>query len=191
MRVSKPKFKRSNVHVQLRAKGKLKEASLQHIVCASMCVFMRSAATEDDDALMRPTIMSLSPLLPVEDFEFGFTTSLCLDDDRLLRCELADKALGVHKVSSKTTHHVVKPPEPRSARDFQSQPRLAWEALYPEGSINPSAPIPGGFGFYLSGPPGEFQQRLAAAKEAVFSYRMMLQQDWEWVKGGKLPGLCE
>ncbi|KAJ2917708.1 hypothetical protein MD484_g2720, partial [Candolleomyces efflorescens] len=132
--------------------------------------------------------MSLSPLLPVVDFEFGFTTSLCLNDERLLRCELADKALGVHKVSSKTTHHVVKPPEPRSARDFQNQPRLAWEAFYPEGSINPSAPIPGGFGFYLSGPP-EFQERLAVAKEAVFSYRMMLQQDWEWVRGGKLPGL--
>jgi predicted Zn-dependent protease with MMP-like domain len=27
--------------------------------------------------------------------------------------------------------------------------------------------------------------------EAIFSYRMMLQDEWEWVKGGKIPGVCE
>ena len=56
--------------------------------------------------------------------------------------------------------------------------------------MNPSGSIPGGFGPYLSGPTA-FAKRLETAKEAIFSYRLMLQKDWEWVKGGKLPGICE
>jgi hypothetical protein len=67
---------------------------------------------------------------------------------------------------------------------------VAWEAFYPEGSINPSATIPGGFTFYLKGPL-DFAKRLESATEALFSYRVMFEEEWEWVKGGKLPGLCK
>jgi len=60
--------------------------------------------------------------------------------------------------------------------------------FFPEGSINPSGTIPGGFGFYLSGP-SNFAKRLESATEALFSYRVMFEEGWEWMKGGKLPGL--
>ncbi|KAJ7574448.1 hypothetical protein C8J56DRAFT_1008035 [Mycena floridula] len=43
------------------------------------------------------------------------------------------------------------------------------EAFIQKGSINPSGEIPGN------------------VVEAVLSYRMMLQEDWQWVKGGKFP----
>ncbi|KAG6848783.1 hypothetical protein C0991_012502, partial [Blastosporella zonata] len=94
-------------------------------------------------------------------------------------------------VSSRTTHHLVTPPNPIHESDYgQDAPQEAWEAFYPKGSINPNAEIPGGFGFYLTGP-SEFAEKLAhGAREVVFGYRMMLQPGWEWVKGGKLPGVC-
>jgi hypothetical protein len=110
-----------------------------------------------------------------------------------------DELLGVHKASPKTpARKLVIPPAPsgNDRPDDLPPPATAWEAFYPVGSINPNGDIPGGFGLYLSGPP-EFRAMLqgmsdnSGAKEAIFSYRMMLQQDWEWVKGGKLPGICK
>jgi len=66
------------------------------------------------------------------------------------------------------------------------------EAFYPKGSINLSADIPGGFSFYLS-EPQEFADRLDSetGSEVVMSHRVMLQDQWEWMKGGKLPGVCK
>lgn len=130
----------------------------------------------------------LNHLVPIKDFDTGFTTCEHINYPNLDRAELADKALGVHKVFSKTTHSLVEPPTP--AHSTADVPRFAWEAVYPEGSINPAGQIPGGFGFYLSGPPG-FAKRLEIATEAVFSYRMLLQDGWSWQKGGKLPGICK
>ncbi|KAJ7868274.1 polysaccharide lyase family 14 protein, partial [Mycena leptocephala] len=66
----------------------------------------------------------------------------------------------IQPVTSRTNHPLVVPPAPAASDADWPAPSLAWEAFYPKGSINPSAPIPGGFGFYLSGPP---------------AYRMMLQ----------------
>ena len=125
------------------------------------------------------------------DFEFGFTTCNYIQDPKIQLFELDDHQLGVHKVSSRTTHKVVQPPNPTLANlGGLPSPETAWEAFYPEGSINPSADIPGGFSFYLSGPQ-EFADRLETASEVVMSYRMMLQDGWEWKKGGKLPGVCK
>ncbi|KII95657.1 polysaccharide lyase family 14 protein [Plicaturopsis crispa FD-325 SS-3] len=94
------------------------------------------------------------------------------------RVQLNDKALGVHRVSKAQPDH----------RTVDAAERQAWEARYPSGSINPNGAIPGGFGFYLSGPP-DFSARLAGKREAVLSYRVMFEPGWEWVKGGKLPGV--
>ncbi|KAJ7133559.1 hypothetical protein C8R44DRAFT_772670, partial [Mycena epipterygia] len=69
------------------------------------------------------------------------------------------------------------PPPPES-----STPAISWEAFYPKGSINPSAPLPGGFGFYLSGPSAFASKLESGATHVILSYRMMLQSDWEWVK---------
>ena len=125
------------------------------------------------------------------DFEYGFTTCKHIQHPKIQLFKLDDHQFGVHKVSSRTTHKVVQPPNPISANveDLPS-PETAWEAFYPEGSTNPSADISGGFSFYLSGPQ-EFADRLETASEVVMSYRMMLQDGWEWKKGGKLPGVCK
>jgi hypothetical protein len=132
------------------------------------------------------TCFDPSYLIPISEFITGFTTSSHVHHKNLQHVPLADKELGVHKVASRTTHKLVIPP-PAS---ISNAPTLAWEAVYPNGSINPSAKIPGGFEFYLSGPTN-LSQSLETASEAIFSYRMMLQDEWEWVKGGKLPGACE
>ncbi|XP_006460565.1 hypothetical protein AGABI2DRAFT_203648 [Agaricus bisporus var. bisporus H97] len=125
-------------------------------------------------------------ILPISHFKSGFTTCDALKADNLTHVELEDKALGIHRVSSRTTHKVVSPPPPCSKN--WSPPSQAWEAFYPKGSINPKSDCPGGFGFYLSGPASFSSLLEKGAKEVVMSYRMMLAEDWEWVRGGKLPG---
>ncbi|KAG6899044.1 hypothetical protein C0993_001431 [Termitomyces sp. T159_Od127] len=130
-------------------------------------------------------------LIPVDKLKHAFTTSdHYKHHPSVQHVPLDDGALGVHKVSPRTPHKLVTPPPSlRQSADGHDAPETAWEAIYPKGSINPASQFPGGFGFHLSGPK-EFAEHLArGATEAVFSYRMMLQPDWEWVKGGKLPGV--
>lgn len=132
-------------------------------------------------------------LIPIDSFQHGFTTCPDLKLKNVSQFLLEDKQLAVHKITSRLPHNVVCPPPPVSSNNCDDElppPSLAWEAIYPKGSINPSAPIPGGFGFYLSGPPRFAQALQGGAMEAVMSYRMMLDQDWDFVKGGKLPGAC-
>jgi hypothetical protein len=129
-------------------------------------------------------------LIPPFEFQSGFTTSTAISDHRIELVDLDDKQLGVHKSSSRTPHQLVTPPTTSHPHQLPP-PEIAWEAFYPKGSINPKASIPGGFGFYLSGPKS-FSDKLAnGAREVIFGYRMMLQSGWEWAKGGKLPGVCE
>ncbi|KIK68210.1 polysaccharide lyase family 14 protein [Collybiopsis luxurians FD-317 M1] len=183
----------------------------------------------------------LSHLVPISNFDYGFTTNVFLqttftqtsaqfaDSDsppsfgtsfRTQSLEYVDltndTALGIIKVASSQLGHpiVIPPPESNPATDESctSQltdqlssstsnlsiaaldlplppPEFAWEAFYPNGSINPSGAIPGGFGFYLNGTK-EFTDRLSnGATEIIMGYRMMLESGWEWVKGGKLPGI--
>jgi hypothetical protein len=134
------------------------------------------------------TVNYSSHLFPVE-FCTGFTTS-SVSLPNLVHLALDDNKLGVHKQNARISHSVVVPPAPISFKPSLPPPPFAWEASYPKGSINPSAPIPGGFGFYLSGPQ-YFADGVLHASEVVFSYRVMLEQGWDWVRGGKLPGICE
>lgn len=130
-------------------------------------------------------------LLPVSHFQHGFTTNSALHVVKVDQVPLRDAELHVHKVTSRTSHEVVSTPPPAHPDPEFTPPDVAWEAFYPKGSINPSASIPGGFGFYLTGPQAFTKSLENGATEAVMSYRMMLQEDWEWVKGGKLPGICK
>lgn len=114
--------------------------------------------------------------VPVSDYQDGFTTN---------------STLHVIKISSRLSHKFVLSPHPAYRGPEFTSPTVAWEAFYPKGSINPSASIPGGFGFYLLGAEAFIKSLESGATEAVLSYRMMLQEGWEWVKGGKLPGICE
>lgn len=133
--------------------------------------------------------MSAANLFPIPHFLAAFTTSPAIHLPNLAHVLLSDAALGVHRVSSRTSHALVAPPPVPADPAALPPPALAWEASYPKGSINPTAPLPGGFGFYLSGPPA-FADKLADAREVVFSYRVLLEDDWAWGKGGKLPGVC-
>ncbi|KAI0043009.1 polysaccharide lyase family 14 protein [Auriscalpium vulgare] len=119
--------------------------------------------------------------IPLHRLHAAFTTNNWTT--AVVHVPLADDALGVHKISQpKTlTHRIVK----LSASDGS---REAWEAHYPAGSINPSASIKGGFGFYLSGPPA-FRTASGDAQEVIMGYDVMFEEGWEWAKGGKLPGI--
>ena len=62
------------------------------------------------------------------------------------------------------------------------------QAHYPAGSYKPSASPRGGISFYA---PGPADVDLTTAKEATLSYSVLFPSGFEFVKGGKLPGLCE
>lgn len=127
-----------------------------------------------------------SALLPVPPSSIlvGFTT----DQNRLpTHPRIAsvqifeDSALGVHKTSYPDVlkHSTV-------ARDG----RLAWEALYPQGSVNPGGAIKGGFGLYLAGPKAFANALKEHAREVVIGYEVFFETGFQWAKGGKLPGVC-
>ncbi|KAF7975433.1 hypothetical protein HWV62_9561 [Athelia sp. TMB] len=132
--------------------------------------------------------MSPSWLFPIAQYEQGFTTAGWEGGfQNITHIPLADKPLGVHKSGGQLPHNVVFPPPPLALADGETLPQLAWESFFPQGSINPAGDVKGGFGFYLTGPPG-FAARLETATEALFSYKVMFEDGFEWVKGGKLPG---
>jgi len=124
-------------------------------------------------------------LFPTEkQLQNAWTTCSEIEKPGIVILPLDDRKLQVHKVTSSTSHRLVSPPSGIGS----PAPDTAWEALYPKGSINPKNLIPGGFGFYLSGPP-EFQAGLRTANEVLFSYSVMFDKEWDFVKGGKLPGI--
>ena len=133
--------------------------------------------------------MSATHLFPISTYQTGFTTNASVRQTNVTNVDLTDSCLGVHKASSRTNHQTVKPPTAEVPSDFPA-PTHAWEASYPKGSINPTAPLPSGFSLYLSGPEW-FQEKAAKAKEVLWSYRLMFEKGWAWAKGGKLPGPCK
>jgi len=101
--------------------------------------------------------------------------------ERINHVILDDAELGVHHVSQGTTHEVFT---------LSDGVLKAWEALYREGSYKPSAEIKGGFGFYLKGPKEEWEEQLPLASEVIFGYAVLFEEGFDFVKGGKLPGIC-
>lgn len=136
-----------------------------------------------------PSVLG-TQLIPVASFEYGFTTATSFLTSPLTNISLSDSALGVTRAQSNLPRPIVTPPSASSSSP--PPPKSAYQATYPEGSINPGSDTPGGFGFYLSGEKS-FTTRLAQSgtKEVLMSYRLMFQKGWEWQKGGKLPGVCE
>ena len=134
---------------------------------------------------------SSHPLFPVPllSIKTGFSTSVSAGtlSTHIETLILSDQTLGVHRVNNHTTHQVVVPPL------TDDEHADAWEAFFPEGCINPGnkvAPL-GGFGFFVKGP-RSFENELAKASSthALFSYEILFEAEWEWRKGGKLPGAC-
>ena len=132
------------------------------------------------------------PELPTSRIEVGFTTCPSTRIPGVHPVALSDKVLGAHKVTSSTKHPLTAPPVTVPGSDADA---LAWEAAFLEGSINPgnkTAP-PGGFGFYLTGA-AHFAKAVGEAQEGdevMLSYDVLFEDGFEWVKGGKLPGICE
>ncbi|KAL7282903.1 hypothetical protein ACG7TL_002319 [Trametes sanguinea] len=60
------------------------------------------------------------------------------------------------------------------------------QAHYPKGSFKLSASPQGGLSFYAPGPQSV---DLTTAKEATLSYTVLFEDGFDFVKGGKLPGL--
>ncbi|KAG2748283.1 polysaccharide lyase family 14 protein [Suillus brevipes Sb2] len=59
----------------------------------------------------------------------------------------------------------------------------ALQLVYPAYSVNPSSKSPGGAEFYAS------PLNLSDAKNVTMEYSVYFPADFDWVKGGKLPGL--
>lgn len=109
----------------------------------------------------------------------GFTTASGISVPGVSTVALSDSALNVIKVQSGLTHNVVT-----------QAGKTAWEAVYPQGSWNPSNTPLGGFGFYLGGS-NAFKAAIAAgAKQVTFGYSVMFQDGFEFNMGGKIPGGC-
>ncbi|KAF8578466.1 polysaccharide lyase family 14 protein [Ramaria rubella] len=111
----------------------------------------------------------------------GWTTSTgVVGVPDITNFDLSDSELGVHRVSSGTTHEV------STLSDGVSK---AWVAVYRKGSYKPSGEIKGGFGFYVKGPEGEWRNKLPDSSEIVVAYAVRFQEDFDFIKGGKLPGI--
>ena len=105
-------------------------------------------------------------------YESAWTTSPLVSLPEVEFVDLSNDVLGVHRID-KRRPPVEIVPAPNSPAGALHK---AWQAFYPEGSINPKGNIPGGFGFYLSGP-SHFRERLVDAKEVLFGYSVLFQSD--------------
>lgn len=122
-----------------------------------------------------------SNLFPADHvYTNGFTTAEGVSVDGVSSVGLSDNALNVIKVQSGMSHDVV-----------QQSGKTAWEAVFPEGSWNPSNQPLGGFGFYLGGSDDFYNAVSNGAQEVIFGYSVMFENGFEFNKGGKLPGACE
>lgn len=74
------------------------------------------------------------------------------------------------------THNYVNAPDGKPAM----------QAHYPKGSYNFGHFPQGGFSFYAPGPQNI---DLTTAKEVTFGYSIFFEQGFDWVLGGKLPGI--
>ena len=90
---------------------------------------------------------------------------------------LSDATFRPTKDIKDLTHDTVTAPD--GVQSIQSH--------YPKGSFKPSATPRGGISFYA---PGPTNVDLTTAKEATLSYSVLFEDGFEFVKGGKLPGLC-
>lgn len=91
---------------------------------------------------------------------------------------LADKSLGVIKVSANLTHNMVVAPGSAPAGT------QAWQAIYPAGSYNPSATDAprGGIGLYFPGPSGAaLNWSDPSVTQILFSYAVYFPTGFQYV----------
>lgn len=115
-----------------------------------------------------------SPLLPVSPQQSYWTTSTSIPG----ALPLSDATLRPAHIISALSHDYVAAPDGE----------LSMQAIYPEGSYTFSHTPQGGFSFYA---PGPASVDLTTAKEATFGYTAYFPSGFDFVKGGKVPGLCK
>ncbi|KAA1477666.1 hypothetical protein DENSPDRAFT_844847 [Dentipellis sp. KUC8613] len=91
---------------------------------------------------------------------------------------LSDATFRPTKLIKSLSHTYMQSPGPDS--------KLSMQAKYPEGSWTYDHDPAGGLSFYAPGPE---DVDLSTAKEVTFGYAIMFENDFEWKKGGKIPGL--
>lgn len=91
---------------------------------------------------------------------------------------LSDATFKPTKLLSALKHQYVAAPD--------GKPSM--QATYPKGSYTYGHEPQGGFSFYSSGPS---DVDLTTAKEATLGYSVFFAENFEFNKGGKLPGLCK
>lgn len=116
----------------------------------------------------------LSDLFPVQPLINSWTTSTASDS----ALPLSDATLKPFKVLKALTHNYTTAPDGV----------YSMQAHYPAGSASFGLSPQGGFSFYAPGPDS---LDLTTAKEATFAYSVLFPDGFDFVKGGKIPGLCE
>lgn len=114
-----------------------------------------------------------SPLFPVSPQLSYWTTSTSISG----ALPLADSTFLPHNQITALAHPYVDAPDGE----------LSMQAYYPAGSYNFQNSPQGGFSFYA---PGPASVDLTTAKEATFGYTAYFPAGFDFVKGGKVPGLC-
>jgi len=115
---------------------------------------------------------NLSNLFPVQPVISSWTTSQASDH----ALPLSDDTLHPFKVAHGVTHNYTNAPDGV----------YSMKAHYPAGSYNFEGTPRGGFSFYAPGPDS---LDMTTAKEITYGYTVLFPQGFNFVKGGKLPGL--
>ncbi|KAJ3487085.1 hypothetical protein NLI96_g3771 [Meripilus lineatus] len=139
---------------------------------ALLAAGIRLAVTAPTCGLVPRKASVSSPLLPVSPLTSYWTTSTSISG----ALPLADSTFRPIKVIKALSHDYVAAPDGR----------LSMRAIYPNGSYTFSHTPQGGFSFYAPGPANVV---LTTAKEATFSYTAYFPSGFDFVKGGKVPGL--
>jgi len=115
-----------------------------------------------------------SPLFPISPQLSYWTTSTTIEDATPL--PLDDSTFRPFKSISALTHNYTDAPDGE----------LSMQAYFPAGSYNFQNSPQGGFSFYA---PGPASVDLTIAKEVTFGYTAYFPDGFDFVKGGKVPGL--
>jgi hypothetical protein len=110
----------------------------------------------------------LSSLFPVQPIISSWTTSTAFPDT----LPLSDDTLKPFKFIKALSHNHTTAPDGV----------YSMKAHYPAGKPQ------GGFSFYTPGPD---LLDLTTTKEVTYAYSVLFQAGFDWVQGGRIPGLCK